>query len=240
MKTFLRVLYILLAVAIVLVSIAMVMKTASLKLISLLDNTEDKVMEIDKTTSYLSSVLSETPNDNTANSDSPVSMKLVSSDIDYTYPTNDAGTHGVLGYNGRLTDGIIPDAFMGGNGVPSADWWFGLYDNAGATDGSSNTDHGCGEFIFDLGEETELAAIKVVNGNDGVYLPPTMTVCVGDGRSAWVFVGDLQITESEGDIYWFSADMVGNTARYVRLSVTLSPNADWAFIGEVEIYAVDK
>ncbi len=239
MKTFLRVLYILLAVAIVLVSIAMILKTASIKFISLLDNAEDKVMDIEKTTSYLSSVLSEVPNDNMTNGDSPVSMKLVSSDIDYTYPTNDAGTHGARGYNGDLTDGIIPDTFLGDKGIPTADW-FGLFDNAKATDGSSNTDHGCGEFIFDLGEDTELAAIKVVNGNDGVYVPPTMTVCVGDGKSPWVLVGDLQITESEGDIYWFTADMVGNTARYVRLLVTVSPNTYWAFISEIEIYAVDK
>jgi len=43
------------------------------------------------------------------------------------------------------------------------------------------------------------------------------------------------------ELYWSSIDLQGLSAKYVRITVNLSPEdwSYWAFVGEIEIYAKD-
>ncbi len=163
-----------------------------------------------------------------------VTKKLISQGMEYTYPTNTAGTHGARDYTGKLTDGVIPEKWEYGNAQ-----WFGLFNNAGATDGSPNAILGWGDFVFDLGAATELAQIRVCNGNDNSLEQCVITVYTSNDGNSWDEGIVLTAGENVNAVIWHEAVLLGKTAQYVKVSATCPGNTYWSFLGEIEIYAVD-
>ncbi len=160
---------------------------------------------------------------------------LVSAGMEYTYPTNAAGTHGARDYTGNLTDGIVPESFEYGDTR-----WFGLFNNIGAADGSANAILGWGDFVFDFGTTIDLASIWVCNGNDNSFMPPEMTVYLSNDGANWTEAGTLSAGTNNNGVVWYSENFYGYSARYVKISVTCPGATYWSFIGEIEIYAYNS
>ncbi len=162
-------------------------------------------------------------------------MVLFSAGMEYTYPTNDAGTHGARQYTGNLTDGVYPEIF------DFTSDWFGLFNNAMAVDGSPNALTGWGDFIFDFESKISLAQIRVCNGNDGAYNIPEIIVYVSDDNENWQTAKTLRIDNdvSENGINWYTGNLGGISARYVKISVSCAAAFYWTFISEIEIYAYE-
>ncbi len=164
---------------------------------------------------------------------------VISGNMDYTYPTNDAGTHGARTYIGKLTDGVIPATF---DFQPE---WFGLFNNIMAADGSSNAYDGYGEFSFDLGAAKALTGVKAYVGWSADYLPVELTAYVSNDGSTWTEVGAMSEmdkainnTANGAGVYTYGIAIDGSY-QFVKVKMTCPANTYWAFIGEIEIYAAE-
>ncbi len=165
----------------------------------------------------------------------------IASGLEYTYPTNDAGTHGARKYVGNLTDGVIPEKFMDGDGLPMATW-FGLFNNIGAIN-DTNAVLGYGEFVFNLGSSQELAGVQAYVGWSAEYEAVALTVYVSNDGSNWTEAGEMVKTNTNiedsnngAGVYTYGINLTG-ASQYVKVKMTCPGNTYWSFIGEVEIYA---
>ncbi len=171
----------------------------------------------------------------------PINGVLISKDMDYKYPTNQQGTHGVRGYIGNLTDGIMPNEIF-----PYVDMdnsgWFGLFKNEDAPL-EQNVPDAVGEFMFDFGTSKSITDVRLWIGSIQhdmfhVYKPVSIVVETSEDGKNWNNTTEL-MPETDDDLYWASAKFNNISARYVVIRVHILPQwwSYWAFIGEIEIYA---
>ena len=148
---------------------------------------------------------------------------LASSGKTYTISGNGEG---YAPYKANLTDGkTVTGLTYDGN-------WFGFLKG-----NENNTVDGVGSVIIDLGEETDLSAVRVhiCNGETaGISAPQKATVSVSSDNSAFSEPVQLPINRDTDGVYWSGAEISGK-GRYIKVDFTLS--ASFVFIDEVEVYA---
>ncbi len=178
--------------------------------------------------------------------DEPLTIEgtVVSTNLEYTYPQNDAGTHGARAYTGNVADGIIPEAFMDANtGLPSAAW-FGLFNNAGAL-ADTNALEGYGEFSFDLGSAKALTGVKAYIGWSASYEPVVLTAYVSNDGSTWTELGEMTEMDkvindpADGAGVYTRGIAIDGSYQFVKVKMTCPSGTYWSFIGEIEIYAAE-
>ncbi len=166
---------------------------------------------------------------------------LISSGMEYKYPTNINGTYGARGYIGNLTDGVVPDVIHPYVEMDNSRW-FGIFRNHEAPN-EENAPYGYGSFVFDFKTERNITDVKVWIGSIEyemyhVYVPASITVETSRDGSYWSTAQVLDLNNGE-PLFWATANLNELAARYVRITVNLSDEtwSYWAFIGEIEIYA---
>lgn len=142
------------------------------------------------------------------------------------YTISESGI-GYAQYTANLTDGKWVD------GLTYDSKWFGFCSVAG-----SNTAGRVGSAILDLGEETNLSAVRVriCNGGEAGIAAPAMAKCYisSDGES-FTEAGEFPINDVANATYWSTINDINKTARYVKFEFTLA--ASFVFVNEIEAYA---
>lgn len=142
-----------------------------------------------------------------------------------TYTVSGSGS-GFAPYNANLTDGKTVNALTyDGN-------WFGFI-----VGNDKNTVDGVGSVIIDLGEETDLSAVRVhiCNGETaGISAPAKITVSVSSDNSSFSEPVQIPVNRDTNGVYWTGSDVSGK-ARYIKIDLTLS--ATFVFLDEIEVYS---
>ncbi len=138
----------------------------------------------------------------------------------------------VRGYTANLNDGKVATSFTSG----SSDW-YGLFFNKWATD--QNCPTGIGTVVIDLYQPCALDEIKLHYGSgSGVAALDAVKAYVSvDGENySDVIIFDRASTDAVG---WFTSNVTGMVARYIKLEVVVNASGYWGMFDEIEVYGIE-
>ncbi len=138
----------------------------------------------------------------------------------------------VRGYTANLVDGKVANTFATG----SSDW-YGLFFNQWATD--QNCPTGVATIEIDLYQPCALDEIKVHHGSgSGVAPLDGVKVFLSNDGENYSTVTVLDKVNSDA-VGWFTADLSGMVARYVKLEVVVDASGYWGMLDEIEVYGIE-